>query len=600
MRKVKWVFFAYLAVVVSTVVAIAVAFNAAPDRDPNTYYVVYTGAIKTLDPAECGDQVGSYVLSPVVEGLYNFKYGRTSPYELYPELAAAMPTTSADGLTMTIHVRPGIHYYDPEHAVWPDGVGPEVTAADFVYSFKRVCDYHTNGPNYSGTFQGHLAGVDDWWAYTKGVDAKAVDYDRPVAGMTVDPHDRHTLVLRFTAPYPQMVFNLVNPQCAPVSRDVVNRWGDQVRKHLVGTGAYVLAEYLREQRLTYTPNPVYRGRPDVDGDAVVAPADRLPKIKRIEEDFFQDELPPWFLFKQGLFDVEGIPKDAFASAVAGGGTLTPDMTDRGVVLHKTTDPTVNYVGFNLADPVIGKNRPLRRAMSLAFDRRTYIAKFANGRGEPAIGPIPPGFPTFDPNRVNPWTQYDPVKAREQLAEAVKINGGPLPPIHILFRGADTADRQQAEFYVDQMAKVGITVQPDFRDFARYLQMVDDRQMVLYDAGWVSDYPDEQDFFQLFYGPNAPAGGLNASNYQNPAFDKLYEQATTQPDSPARRAMYLQMAKMIEDDCVWLISDYPKTFHLAYDYVGNHTTMDYGHGDAQHYTLDTALRTRRLADRRRRR
>ncbi len=55
----------------------------------------------------------------------------------------------------------------------------------------------------------------------------------------------------------------------------------------------------------------------------------------------------------------------------------------------------------MSDPVVGKNKPLRQAMSLAFDRRTFIDKFLNGRGVPAIGPIPSGFPTYDPDARQP-------------------------------------------------------------------------------------------------------------------------------------------------------------------------------------------------------
>ena len=595
MQKVKLLFFAYVAVVALGVIGLAVSFVVAPKHDPDTYYAPYAGTVKTLDPAESGDTVGSDMLAPIFEGLYNYRYKHTAPYELFPELASAMPTVSPDGLTMTVPVRHGIHYYDPEHAVWPDGVGPELSAADFVYSFKRVCDYHTSGGNFSLVFQGRVVGADDWYAYTKSVaDPKNIDWDKRVAGMTVDPADPYKLVLRFTAPYPQMIYQMVNNACSPVSRAVVAKWGNEVRKHPVGTGAYAMAENLREQRIVYTANPAYRGRPDVDGNAPVAAADRLPKIKRIQWDYFDEALPPWLLFQQGLFEVSTIPKDAFRSAIAPQGGLTPDMTARGIELSKSVDPTTSYIGFNCDDPVVGPNKPLRQAMSLAFDRQRYIDKFLNGRGSPAIGPIPPGFPTFDPAHVNPYTRYDLPRAKQLMADAVRLRGSPVPPIHILFRGADTLSRQTADFYVDQFAKIGIEIVPDFRDFARYLQMVDERQAQLFDLGWVSDYPDEQDFFQLFYGPNTPNAGLNATLYKNAEFDKLYEQSTSTPDSPARRATYTRMAHMVEDDCPWLLTYYPVTYDLRYDWLRGRSTMNYGHGFQQFYTLDQALRAKRQA------
>jgi ABC-type transport system substrate-binding protein len=595
MQKVKWIFFGYIAFVAMMIAAIGFALNRSPARDPDTFYAAYAGAIKTLDPAEIGDTLGDSILKYVCEGLYNYKF-KVIPYELYPELASAMPIVSPDGLTMTIPIRHGIHYYDPEKTLWPDGTGPEISAADFVYSFKRVCDFHTSGTNYSFIFQDHIVGGNDWYAYTQKTPVGKVNYDLPVEGFGVDPKDPYKLILKFTSPYPQMIYNLVNCPCAPVCRQLVEHWGDQIRKHPVGTGAYCIAENLREQRITFVANPIYRGRPDIDGGTPIADADRYPKIKRVQLDYFSEDLPVWLLFRQGLFDVGGIPKDAYSQAIGAGGDLTPDMAAEGVVLRKYTDPTTEYIGFNMADPIVGKNKPLRQAMSMAFDRKSFIDKFANGRGLPAIGIIPPGFPTFDPNRINPYTQFNLTAARAKMADAIKLNGGPIPPITILFRDADTLSRQMAAFYTDLMAQIGVTLVPEFRDFARWQQMVDGRQFQIFDGGWQSDYPDEQDFLQLFYGPSAAPGGLNAIGYTNPEFDKLYDQTIVMQDTPQRRALYLKMQLILEDDCPWLITEYPLIYSLSYDWVKNRFAMDYGHGYTEYVVLDKDLRAKRLAER----
>jgi oligopeptide transport system substrate-binding protein len=581
MRKVKWLFFGYIAFVLLVIAGIGIAFDAAPPRDPNTFYAAYGGAIKSLDPAEVNDTLGGSILSYIFEGLYNYKY-KATPYEIVPEIAADMPTTSADGLTMTIHVRPGIHYYDPEKTLWHDGIGPEITAEDFVYSFKRVCDFNLASDNYSFIFQGNFKGLEDWWQYTRSHTHGDVDYDRPVEAFTAP--DPHTLVLRFSHPYPQMIYNLVNCPTAPVCRAMVEHWKDQIRKHPVGTGPYALAENLRDERIVLTANPTYRF------------AGRVPHIKRFQLDYFSEDMPVWMLFKQGLFDVAGIPKDAYSQAIAGGGDLTPEMIARGVSLTKHTDPATSYIGFNMTDPVLGKNKPLRQAMSMAFDRSRFIEKFANGRGVPAIGPIPPGFPTYDPNRINPYTQYNLPAARKLMTDAVRIHGGPIPPLHILFRGADTIDRQMADFYVELMSQIGLTLVPEFRDFARWQEMVDNHEAQLFDGGWDADYPDEQDFLQLFYGKNAGPNGLNNVAYVNPVFDAMYERAAVMQDTPERRKLYLQMQQMVEDDCPWLIIDYGVTFDLSYDWIKNRSIMDYGHGFMQYYTLNSELRAKSLRSR----
>jgi ABC-type transport system substrate-binding protein len=589
----KWIFFSYLAFVGLVIAGIALAFNAAPPRDSGTFYSTYGAAVKTLDPAEVGDTQGTDLLSYCYEALYNYKYG-VQPFTLYPELAATMPQLSSDGLTMTIPIRHGIHFYDPDRAIWPDGKGPEVTAEDFVYSFKRVCNFHLASDNYSFVFQGHFKGLDAWWDYTQSVPADKVDYDKPMEGFKA--LDRFTLQLNFTKPYPQMIYNLVNCPTSPVCRAIVEHYGDKFRTHVVGTGAYAMVENLRDQRITFAANPIYRGRPDIDGGTPVAEDERCPKIKRVQLDFFQEEIPVWMMFKQGLFDVNGIPKDAYAQAISGNtGDLTPDLVAKGVVLQKVDFPETSYIGFNMGDPVLGKNKPLRQAMSLAFDRKHFIDTFLNGRGTPAIGIIPPGFPTYDPKRVNPYTQFDLDRAKQLMVEAEKINGGPIPPLTLLLRGTDTTSRQTGEFDVSMMKKIGVTLVPVYRDFARWQDMVDHRQTQLFDGGWDADYPDEQDFLQLLYGKNSEPGGLNSAVYVNPEFDALYDKAAVLNDSPERNALYLQMQKMVEEDCPWIILDYEKVYTLSYDWLGNRRSMSgYGHGYTQFVTLDQALRARRLA------
>src|SRR5439155_17127291 len=166
MQKVKWIFFCYLALVALLVVGMAVSFVKTPPRDPNTFYTFYLDNVKTMDPAECDDEQSANMIGNVYETLYTYEYG-TEPYKLIPQLAQDMPQVTDGGRTITIKIRRGVHYFDPAHKVFPDGVGPEVKAEDFVYSFKRICNFqlgHT--ANFGAIFQGKVAGIDEWWDYT--------------------------------------------------------------------------------------------------------------------------------------------------------------------------------------------------------------------------------------------------------------------------------------------------------------------------------------------------------------------------------------------------------------------------------------------------
>lgn len=590
MQFTKWVFFGYVGFVGLMVIALGASFAVAPTRDPGTLYTAYGANVKTLDPAAIGDTVSGDIAGNLFETLYNYDY-KKRPYTVVPELAADLPVVGKDGLTYTIKIKRGIHYYDPEKLVWPEGTGSEVTAADFVYSFKRLADFNLATPNYSQLFEGKIAGLEQWREYTKKTRPADIDWDRPVEGFRA--LDSHTLQIKLLKPSPQLLYGLAQMPTAPVSRKAVKYWGEAIKHHPIGTGPYVLAENLPEQRIVFTANPAYRGRPEVEGGAAVPEAERLPKIKRLQLDYFQENLPSWALFQQGLLDINGIPKDTFAQAIdANTQGLTPEMVAKGIILNKSPFPAIWYYGFNMGDPLVGKNKPLRQAMSMAFDRRTYITLFANGRGSPAIGPIPPGFPTYNPALENPYARFDLAAARGKMKEAVALNGGPIPTIRMLVPGTDTTSRQQAEYVQRQMAAIGVNVETEFTTWARFQEKIDGKQAQFYALGWVADYPDEQTFLQLFTTQNL-SPGPNSANYSNPEYDALYARAAVMQPGPDRDELYRKMQRIVMEDCPWILNFYSLSYSLYYDWVQNRVTNDYAHGDAKYIGLDSPLRSERL-------
>lgn len=592
MRLTRWIFVSYMLMVATVLIAIAapmVLGRRDRYRDPDTLYVAYASNVRGLDPASINDTTSSGVAGNIFECLYNYRYG-VRPYALFPQVAAEMPRISADGLAWVIPLRRGIRFYDPRKEVWPDGVGPEVTAHDYVYSWKRIANFHLgNTANYSAIFQGRVVGLDDWWAYTKScASAKEIDWDRPVAGLKA--LDDHTIQITLTAPYPQLIYNLAHLPTAAVSRQAVERLGDRIRQRPIGTGPYVLVEHLEEQRIVFEANPIYRGRPDVDGMAVVRPEERLPRIRRVQVEYFAEDVPRWLRFRQGLLDISGIPREAYNQAISiRSGELTEQMKKDGVILEKSPEPIIWYAGFNMLDPVVGRNKPLRQAMSMAFDRERFIRVYENGRGIPARGPIPPGFPTYEPDAVNPYARYDLDAARRKMDEARALHGGPIPPLTLLMPGTETSVRQMAEFFAAQMSRIGLTIKPEFRTWARFQEMVDDKQTQVFMLGWVADYPDEQTFLQLFYGKNTDRGGVNSANYVNPEYDAIYEQAVVMSPSPQRDALYKRLCRIVEEDCPWIFTFHSVEYVLYYNWLGNMKIMDYGNGMRMFLTLDGEAR-----------
>ena len=62
--------------------------------------------------------------------------------------------------------------------------------------------------------------------------------------------------------------------------------------------------------------------------------------------------------------------------------------------------------------------------------------------------------------------------------------------------------------------------------------------------------DAENLLQLLYGPNK-SPGINASNFDNAAFNALYERAATMEDGPERTALYQEMSTIISDEVPWV-------------------------------------------------
>jgi ABC-type transport system substrate-binding protein len=595
MRKIKWLFFGYMALMVLIIAGIAVSFTITSQPDPNTGFGVYYANLKTLDPAEIDDTESDAIAGCIFEGLYTYEYGK-QPYTLLPELADGMPQTSSDGLTVTVHLKPGIHFYDPKKEVWPDGKGPEVKAADVVYSWKRVCNFGLGvTANYAAIFQGKVAGIDDWYDYTqKCAEAdppQPVDWEKPVVGLST-PDDR-TLVIKLIQPYPQLRYNMAHLAMFIVSRDVVNHYGDKFRRNPVGSGPYFLNDNEENVRIILEANPVYRGGPDVQSGQVIPDDQRLPYVKRREYTFFQEALPPWYLFLQGKLDTAAIPKETYQQAITSAGDLTSQMRQDGIQLIKGPEAATFYTAFNMQDPIVGKNKALRQAMSMAFNRDKYIHVYLNDRGIPAQGPIPPGFATYDANYVNPYSQFNLEAARAKLKEAEQFNGGPIPELTFTTGDTSTSAVDDAEYFATQMKQIGLKIHLDYYSWARFQEMVDHKQLQMFGFGWVADYPDEQTFWQLFYSKNAGVGGMNGTNYSNPEFDKLYEQSMVMDPSPQRDAIYKKMQAIVVEDATWLFEFHPLDYTLLHDWVKNVAIMDYGEGMRAYGQIDFSARAQWL-------
>ncbi len=550
--------------------------------------------LKTLDPAQASDQYSNQCQFQVYETLFEYKY-LSRPYDIQPCLAARPPEISPDGKTYVIHMRPGVEFQDD--VCFPGGKGRLVTARDFVYSIKRMCDVRVKTFGW-WIFDGKVVGLDEFRKKSEALPPYPEQwhpalYDEDLPGLRA--LDDSTVQIMLIQPYPYFKDILAMPYAAIIPHEAVEYYGEEFLNHAVGTGPYKLTEWRHGLRLVFDRNPKYHhgfypteGAASDSAAGLLADAGKpLPFIDRIVFTIFEETQPMWLNFLRGNLDRSTIPKDNYGDAVLPSKSLRSEYESKGIELVQAKDLDVFYVCFNLEDPILGKHKMLRQAMSLAYDAKQVIELFANGRGITAQSPIPPGLFGYDSTFAGPYGHYDLEAAKALLSKAGFPGGQGLPEFEFLtMTGSDL--RQQGEHFAQCMARIGIKIKVSIFTWPEYLDRLKRKQTQIMRAAWSADYPDPENFLQLLYGPNASPGENNA-NYRNPEYDSLYRVMAVIPDSPERLKVVRRMQELLAEDCPWIYSYHRINETLRYQWLKNHVPHAVLDAPIKYYRIDAEAR-----------
>ncbi len=564
-----------------------------------TYYGS-TARIRGFDPVTSADVPSAHAIYKVFEGLYEYEY-LVRPYTVRPRLAAAMPEVSPDGLTYTFRLKKGVRFADDP--CFPGGKGREVTAEDFVYSWKRVADVKTKSNCY-WIWEGRVVGIDEF--HRKSIEG-GVDYSEPIEGIRA--LDRYTLQVKLLKPYPQLIWILTMSYTFVVPREAVEYYGQEFLNHPVGTGPYRIADWkYRNYRIVFRRNPDFagdfyptRGEPEDAAKGLLDDAGKpLPFIDEVTQYVISDDSTEWLMFLDGRLGMAGISRDNFSAVITPQRELTPELRAKGIRLETAPELQTDYYGFNMEDPVVGaskdpltnqRHRKLRQAMACAFDAEKWC-EFWNRRMVPAVSPIPPGMAGHDASRPYPW-KFNLEKARRLLAEAGYPGGidpktGRRLALTVELRSAnEPTERQAFDLVASFMGAIGIELRPSYNNWPEFLKKMERKQHQMFNLAWVADYPDAENFLQLFTTKSV-SPGPNHTNYSNPEFDRLYDIATVMPDSPERTELYKKMADIVIEDCPWILLDYPLAFGLRQQWLQNYKFHAFPYPNMKFYKVDPTL------------
>jgi oligopeptide transport system substrate-binding protein len=511
--------------------------------------------IRGLDPAKVDDLYSIQQVTYGYEGLYQYDY-LARPFKLVPLLAAQLPAVSSDGLVYTISLKEGVFFHD--HPLWKNGKGRELNAQDFVYSWKRLADPKTQSPLW-WVLSGRIQGLDEWRerARTSG----AADYNAEIQGLRA--LSQRILEIRLTKPYPAFLSMLAIPATFVVPQEAVDYFGVDLMNNAIGTGPYRLVRFNGNQKVEWEANRNYSTERDSK--------EALPRNNGISTRVLEEPMTAWLHFKKGELDISSVPKDEFANVFQGEG-LQLDLAKRGIRLFRQEPQDLSHLSFNLRDPVLGKNKKLRQALSLAFDRKKFVEIFLNGQGLVAEGPIPPGMLGYSPSFRAPFGGPDLPRARSLLAEAGFPEGKGLPPLKLIAPGMSTS-RQVADFVQQQFASIGVRVEVETFSWPEFQRRVKEGIGQMWSFSWMSFYPDGEFFLQIFLSKNAPQGP-NDSHYLNPEYDRLFVRAEAESSEATRALQYGKLRDLVAKDVPKIFIAHRRQIVLAQPWLENYRPHPY--------------------------
>ena len=559
-----------------------------PGQNPDKTLYLNCGRIKTLDPALAADLSSRNMVAAFYDTLLQYDY-TVRPYKLIPSMLKNMPELDKSRTVYTFTLRNDLYFSGDTCFGNAPKAKRRVSSRDVIYSFLRIADGRLHSPVF-WMFRGKIKGIDEFRnATVKLPPGDNSLYDKGIPGLEII--DELTFKIRLLKPDPRFLYALAIPYAAIISKQALEFYGESFAEHPVGSGPFKLREWIRDYRLILDRNENYRPEyfPQAEN-----PLDRkrpLPLLDRVVCYIIKQEVSAWLLFLQGGLDFSAISKDNFDNVVGIGSELSPALAERRIKLIQIPEFQVRYVGFNFNDPLPAKNLNLRKAISLAYNIDNIKTHY-NGQMLPAEGPIPPEVAGNNPAFKNPYSRYDLERAREYLKRA-GYPGGIDPktgaPLTLTYdqNGNSSAHRQLAELMIKDMGKIGIKIVPLLNNKPRFFQKMRKGKFQLFRLSWIGDYPDAENFLQLFYSKNA--GSCNRAFYQDKKFDRMFEEIIPMPDSPERTRKYEKMVEYLSTQCPWIFESFAISYQLNHCWLQNFLPHDFAFASWKYLAVDTAKR-----------
>ncbi|MBN3522465.1 peptide ABC transporter substrate-binding protein [Paenibacillus apiarius] len=481
----------------------------------------------SLDPGLSQDTVSSSILNAMYEGLVRVDENAKP----VPGVAEKWEE-SPDHKKFTFNLR--------KDAKWSNG--DPVTAHDFVFAWERVLNPKTEpAPPYAYQLY-----------YFKNAEAYNKEKINDFSQVGVKALDEHTLEIELEAPTSYFLSLLSFTTYYPVHKSAKDnpKWAAEANT-MISNGPFKISEWKHQNLLELAKNEHYYA------------ADTI-KFTKIKATMVQDSASELNMYEAGDIDFAGHPT----------GELP---TDQIPVLKETKPDELNIKGIASSYYYLFNNKQapfnnanIRKALSMAVDRKLITDKVALGGEQPAFGIVPPGITgNADQYRNEVKDEYfkeDVNEAKALLAKGLSELGLKEMPEFTLGYNTNDKHKKIAQAVADMWSKnLNVKVKIENQEWGVYLKSRTSLNYQVARAGWTTDYNDPMSFIDLYM----TGSGNNDIGYSNPEFDDLVKKAKTSVDQKERMDLMAKAEKiLIQDDQAILPLFYYTSVHMLKPGVKN--------------------------------
>ena len=433
-------------------------------------------------PANLDPRIGTDAQSERIdELLFDSLVRKDEHFNLQPWVAERWEVR--DPLTYVFHLRKGIRFHD----------GRSLGARDV----KWTIDSMTNGTVVSAktatTSYQHIA--------------------------SIEAPDDQTVIFRMKEPDSGLPWNLSDG-----AMGIVPYGSDKsFNQNLVGSGPFKLVKNEQDNEVVIVRNDGYWAEE--------------PKVERVRFAVVPDTTTRALELRKGSADVEI-------------NALTADMvrslrSDPGLIVEQAPGTSVQYLAFNLRDPVLSDIR-VRQAIAYAIDVQPIIRYLWRDMVRPVASVIPPVHWAYD-STLHPYRR-DLEKAKQLLQEA-GYSTEPGKHLHVVMKtSTEETSRLLAVILQQQLREAGIDLEVRTFEFATFYADVVKGAFQIYTLRWVGGANQDPEIFEYTMDSKsfAPRRG-NRSYYSNPEVDTWIEQARVELDEGKRKQIYASIQQQALHD-----------------------------------------------------